>query len=93
MLYFNLSVSTNEGTLQIKNAVERGAIGSYRVKNFKTTEEFEVAPTTSPSVGSITTHSSTASISPGETHQDTSGKIRKFVWHCISYLLTHEYFF
>ena len=89
MLHFNLPVSTNEGTLQIKNAVERGTIGSYQVKNFKTIEEFEVDPTTSPSVGSIANHSSTASIPPRETHQDTSGKIRKFVWHCISYQLIH----
>ena len=76
MLYFNLPVSTKEGTLQIKDAVERGAIGSYQVKNFKTIEEFEVDPTTSPSVGSIATHSSTASISPGErVNKDTPGKI------------------
>lgn len=93
MLHFNLPVSTNEGTLQIKNAVERGAIGSYQVKNFKTIEEFEADPTTSPSVGSIATHSSTASISPGKrVNQDTSGKIRKYVWHCISYQLTHTSF-
>ena len=76
VLYFNLPVSTKEGTLQIKNAVERGAIGSYQVKNFKTIEEFEVDPTTSPSVRSIATHSSTASISPGErVNKDTPGKI------------------
>ena len=93
VLHFNLPVSTNEGTLQIKNAVKRGAIGSYQVKNFKTIEEFEVDPTTSPSVGSITTHSSTASISPGKrVNKDTSGKIRKYVWHCISYQLTHTSF-
>ena len=93
MLHFNLPVSTNEGTLQIKNAVERGAIGSYQVKNFKTIEEFEADPTTSPSVGSIATHSSTASISPGKgVNQDTSGKIRKYVWHCISHQLTHTSF-
>ena len=91
MLHFNLPVSTNDGTLQIKNAVERGAIGSYQVKNFKTIEEFEVDPTTSPSVGS--THSSTASISPGKmVNKDTSGKISKYVWHCISYQLTHTSF-
>lgn len=72
VLYFNLPVSTKEGTLQIKDAVERGAIGSYQVKNFKTIEEFEVDPTTSPSVRSIATHSSTASISPGErVNKDT----------------------
>ena len=76
MLYFNLPVSTKEGTLQIKDAVERGAIGSYQVKNFKTIEEFEVNPTTSPSVRSIATHSSTASIPPGErVNKDTPGKI------------------
>ena len=93
VLHFNLPVSTNDGTLQIKNAVKRGAIGSYQVKNFKTIEEFEVDPTTSPSVGSITTHSSTASISPGKrVNKDTSGKIRKYVWHCISYQLTHTSF-
>ena len=93
VLHFNLPVSTNDGTLQIKNAVERGAIGSYQVKNFKTIEEFEADPTTSPSVGSIATHSSTASISPGKgVNQDTSGKIRKYVWHCISYQLTHTSF-
>ena len=75
VLHFNLPVSTNEGTLQIKNAVERGTIGSYLVKNFKTIEEFEVDPTTSPSVGSIATHSSIASISPGErVNKDTAGK-------------------
>ena len=75
MLYFNLPVSTKGGTLQIKDAVERGAIGSYQVKNFKTIEEFEVDPTTSPSVGSIATHSSTASISPGErVNKDTPGR-------------------
>ena len=90
MLHFKLPVSTNEGTLQIKNAVKRGAIGSYRVKTFKTIEEFEVDPTTSPSVGSIATHSSTSSISPGKkVNKDTSGKIRKYAWHCISYQLTH----
>ena len=90
VLYFNLPVSTKEGTLQIKDAVERGAIGSYQVKNFKTIEEFEVDPTTSPSVGSIATHSSTSSISPGKkVNKDTSGKIRKYAWHCISYQLTH----
>ena len=90
MLHFKLPVSTNEGTLQIKNAVERGTIGSYRVKTFKTIEEFEVDPTTSPSVGSIATHSSTSSISPGKrVNKDTSGKIRKYAWHCISYQLTH----
>ena len=90
MLHFKLPVSTNEGTLQIKNAVERGTIGSYRVKTFKTIEEFEVDPTTSPSVGSIATHSSTSSISPGKkVNKDTSGKISKYVWHCISYQLTH----
>ena len=93
MLHFSHRVSTNEGTLQIKNAVEKGAIGSYQVKNFKTIEEFEVDPTTSPSVGSITTHSSTASISPGKrVNKDTSGKIRKYVWHRISYQLTHTSF-
>ena len=93
VLHFSHRVSTNEGTLQIKNAVEKGAIGSYQVKNFKTIEEFEVDPTTSPSVGSITTHSSTASISPGKrVNKDTSGKIRKYVWHCISYQLTHTSF-
>ena len=76
VLYFNLPVSTKEGTLQIKDAVERGAIGSYQVKNFKTIEEFEVDPTTSPSVRSIATHSSTASIFPGErVNKDTPGKI------------------
>ena len=90
VLHFNLPVSTNEGTLQIEKAVERGAIGSYQVKNFKTIEEFEVDPTTSPSVGSIATHSSTSSISPGKkVNKDTSGKIRKYAWHCISYQLTH----
>ena len=90
MLHFKLPVSTNEGTLQIKIAVERGTIGSYRVKTFKTIEEFEVDPTTSPSVGSIATHSSTASISPGKkVNKDTSGKIRKYACHCISYQLTH----
>ena len=90
MLHFKLPVSTNEGTLQIKNAVERGTIGSYRVKTFKTIEEFEVDPTTSPSVGNIATHSSTSSISPGKkVNKDTSGKIRKYAWHCISYQLTH----
>ena len=90
VLHFKLPVSTNEGTLQIKNAVERGTIGSYRVKTFKTIEEFEVDPTTSPSVGSIATHSSTSSISPGKkVNKDTSGKIRKYEWHCISYQLTH----
>ncbi|XP_073255615.1 uncharacterized protein [Porites lutea] len=73
VLHFSHRVSTNEGTLQIKNAVEKGAIGSYQVKNFKTIEEFEVNPTTSPSVGSIATHSSTASISPGKrVNKDTS---------------------
>ena len=93
VLHFNLPVSTNEGTLQIKDAVERGTIGSYQVKNFKTIEEFEVDPTTSPSVRSIATHSSTASISPGKrVNKDTSGKIRKYVWHCISYQLTHTSF-
>ena len=76
VLHFNLPVSTNDGTLQIENAVERGAIGSYQVKNFKTIEEFEVDPTTSPSVRSIATHSSTASISPEErVNKDTPGKI------------------
>ena len=76
MLHFNLPVSTNDGTLQIEKAVERGAIGSYQVKNFKTIEEFEVDPTTSPSVRSIATHSSTVSISPGErVNKDTPGKI------------------
>ena len=76
VLHFNLPVSTNDGTLQIEKAVERGAIGSYQVKNFKTIEEFEVDPTTSPSVRSIATHSSTASISPGErVNKDTPGKI------------------
>ena len=90
VLHFKLPVSTNEGTLQIKNAVERGTIGSYRVKTFKIIEEFEVDPTTSPSVGSIATHSSTSSISPGKrVNKDTSGKIRKYAWHCISYQLTH----
>ena len=90
VLHFKLPVSTNEGTLQIKNAVERGTIGSYRVKTFKTIEEFEVDPTTSPSVGSIATHSSTSSISPGKkVNKDTSDKIRKYAWHCISYQLTH----
>ena len=90
VLHFKLPVSTNEGTLQIKNAVERGTIGSYRVKTFKTIEEFEVDPTTSPSVGSIATHSSTSSISPRKkVNKDTSGKIRKYAWHCISYQLTH----
>ena len=89
MLHFNLPVSTNDGTLQIKNAVERGAIGSYQVKNFKTIEEFEVNPTTSPSVGSIATHSSTASISPGKrVNKDTSGKIRKYVWQWHQLTLT-----
>ena len=93
VLYFNVPVSTNEGTSQIKNAVERGSIGSYQVKNFKTIEEFEVDPTTSPSVGSIATYSSTASISPGKrVNKDTSGKIRKYLWHCISYQLTHTSF-
>ena len=93
MLHFNLPVSTNDGTLQIEKAVERGAIGSYQVKNFKTIEEFEVDPTTSPSAGSIATHSSTASISPGKrVNKDTSGKIIKYVWHCISYQLTHTSF-
>ena len=93
VLHFNLPVSTNDGTLQIEKAVERGAIGSYQVKNFKTIEEFEVDPTTSPSVGSIATHSSTASISPGKrVNNDTSGKISKYVWHCISYQLTHTSF-
>ena len=93
MLHFNLPVSTNEGTLQIKDAVEKGAIGGYQVKNFKAIEEFEVDPTTSPSVRSIATHSSTASISPGKrVNKDTSGKIRKYVWHCISYQLTHTSF-
>ena len=93
VLHFNLPVSTNDGTLQIEKAVERGAIGSYQVKNFKTIEEFEVDPTTSPSVGSIATHSSTASISPGKrVNKDTSGKISKFVWFCISYQLTHTSF-
>ena len=91
MLHFNLPVSTNDGTLQIKNAVKRGAIGSYQVKNFKTIEEFEVDPTTSPSVGSIATHSSTASISPGKrVNKDTSGKIRKYVWQW--HQLTHTSF-
>ena len=90
VLHFKLPVSTNEGTLQIKNAVERGTIGSYRVKTFKTIEEFEVDPTTSPSVANIATHSSTSSISPGKkVNKDTSGKIRKYAWHCISYQLTH----
>ena len=90
VLHFKLPVSTNEGTLQIKNAVKRGTIGSYRVKTFKTIEEFEVDPTTSPSVGSIATHSSTSSISPWKkVNKDTSGKIRKYAWHCISYQLTH----
>ena len=90
VLHFKLPVSTNEGTLQIKNAVERGTIGSYRVKTFKTIEEFEVDPTTSPSVGSIATHSSTSSISSGKkVNKDTSGKVRKYAWHCISYQLTH----
>ena len=93
VLHFNLPVSTNDGTLQIEKAVERGAIGSYQVKNFKTIEEFEVDPTTSPSVGSIATHSSTASISPGKrVNKDISGKISKYVWHCISYQLTHTSF-
>ena len=93
VLHFKLPVSTNEGTLQIKNAVERGTIGSYRVKTFKTIEEFEVDPTTSPSVGSIATHPSTASISPGKrVNKDTSGKISKYVWHFISYQLTHTSF-
>ena len=91
MLHFSHRVSTNEGTLQIKNAVKRGAIGSYQVKNFKTIEEFEVDPTTSPSVGSIATHSSTASISPGKrVNKDTSGKIRKYVWQW--HQLTHTSF-
>ena len=90
VLHFNFPVSTNEGTLQIKNAVERGTIGSYQVKNFKTIEEFEVDPTNSPSVGSTATHSFTASIPPGKkVNKDTSGKIRKYAWHCISYQLTH----
>ena len=93
VLHFNLPVSTNDGTLQIEKAVERGAIGSYQVKNFKTIEEFEVDPTTSPSVRSIATHSSTASISPGKrVNKDASGKISKYVWHCISYQLTHTSF-
>lgn len=94
MLHFNLPVTTNDGTIQIKNAVERGVIGRYQVKNFKAIEEFEVDPTTSPSVGSIATYSSTTSInSPGErVKKDTSGKIRKYVWHCISYQLTHNSF-
>ena len=93
VLHFNLPVSTNDGTLQIEKAVERGAIGSYQVKNFKTIEEFEVDPTTSPSAGSIATHSSTASISPGKrVNKDTSGKIIKYAWHCISYQLTHTSF-
>ena len=91
VLHFSHRVSTNEGTLQIKNAVEKGAIGSYQVKNFKTIEEFEVDPTTSPSVGSIATHSSTASISPGKrVNKDTSGKIRKYVWQW--HQLTHTSF-
>ena len=94
MLHFNLPVTTNDGTIQIMNAVEKGVIGRYQVKNFKTIEEFEVDPTTSPSVGSIATHSSTTSInSPGErVKKDTSGKIRKYLWHCISYQLTHTSF-
>ena len=80
VLYFNVPVSTNEGTLQIKNAVERGSIGSYQVKTFKTIEEFEADPTTSPSVGSIATYPSTASISPGKrVNKDTSGTIRKYL--------------
>ena len=82
VLHFNLPVSTNDGTLQIKKAVERGAIGGYQVKNFKTII-----------LGSIVTHSSTASISPGKrVNKDTSGKISKYVWHCISYQLTHTSF-
>ena len=74
MLHFNIPVTTNEGTLNLRIALKSGTIGTYKILSLKTVEEFEAVSTTLPSAS--TTVTSAAPVSAGErVDTDTPGEL------------------